>query len=149
MVGLNRKGTVALIDAMVFLSLMSVVAVGIFAYIGYAEIEEPMAKSVTDDLFSVKVKASDLTDSEDSKLYPIAVLISANMASGDTEFTERYLAETMDCLIPEMYGYVLALGYEGHLLSVERTSLRDISSDYSSEINIDGAGTLSYRLVIM
>ena len=148
--GLNRniKGTVAIIDAMVFIVLLSVAATWLFVFTNITETEEPMAKTVSDDLFSVEVRTCDLMDLEDTKVLPIGTLMAATMNVGKCERMERFLSETLDQMIPEVYGYEFMIEYNGHSMHFERQSGRELGSEYSQDHIIDGAGTLHSELKI-
>ena len=144
----DRKGMIAVFDAMVFVLLLSMAATWLFVFSSMDDIDEPMAKTVSDDIFSMEVRTSDLMDLSDTKVLPIGTLIAATMKNGNTERTERLLSETLEELIPEVYGYDFELEYEGHTMLFHRDSERELSSEYSSEYPVDGAGVLRSSLRI-
>lgn len=75
---LNRKGSIAMIDAMIFIILLSAVSVTMFANIMPDNVHDgPNAKTVCDDLFSMKLDSSTLFDTEDTQILPISTLIAA------------------------------------------------------------------------
>ena len=150
MVGLNRnrKGTVAIIDAMVFIVLLSVAATWLFVFTNITETEEPMAKTVSDDIFSMEVRTCDLMYLDDTKILPIETLISADMNSGGCGKLDPFLSATLEELIPEMYGYEFILEYGGHVIRYWRSSDRALNSEYIEEHQIDGAGVLISTLRI-
>ena len=144
MVGLkrNRKGMVAMMDAMIFLFLISLVATWLFAFSGIADTEEPMAKEITDDFFSMEVRTCDLMYLDDTKILPIGTLIAANMNTGEMERTEEFVSKVINDMVPDCYGYELILEYGGHSLSICRQSYRPMSSEYITDHEIDGADPL-------
>ena len=144
----DRRGMIAVFDAMVFVLLLSMAATWMFVFTSMDDIDEPMAKTVSDDIFSMEVRTSDLMDLSDTKVLPIETLIAATMKNGSTERTERLLSETLDELIPQVYGYDFELEYEGHTLCFQRDSERELSSEYGSEYPVDGAGVLRSSLRI-
>lgn len=150
MVGLrrDRKGMVEFVDTMVFLCLLSVAAAGIFSFVTFEQPEEPLAKTISDDLLSSSVRVSDVTDSLDGKVFPIGTVIAASLNSGDTMKVQRYLLRSLDDLIPGVYGYEMKFTYGDRAIVVERHSPRSVTSEYHSEIRIDGAGVLEYSLLI-
>ena len=148
MVGLsrNRKGMVAVFDAMIFIVLLSAAATWLFMYTELTDNEEPMAKTVSDDLFAVELRTCDLLPLGDTKVLPLSTIIAASMNSGDQDKVERFVFDTLKQLIPEIYGFEFTLEYNGHVIHLERTSDRGLSSEYSQDHIIDGAGTLRSTL---
>ena len=144
----NRKGIIAVFDALVFIVLLSMAATWLFVFTSISETEEPMAKTVSDDIFLIEVRTCDLMYLEDTKVLPIETLIAATMIDGRCERTEQFISETLEQLIPEVYGYELLLEYSGRTLHFQRMSDREMSSEYSEDHVIDGAGTLHSELRI-
>ena len=144
MVGLrkDRKGIVAMFDAMIFVVLLTMAATWLFVFTSMEEPEEPMAKTVSDDIFSVEVRTCDLLYLNDTKILPLDTLLASSMNTGQTGKTESYLSELLEQLIPAVYGYEFTLEYKGHTMYLCRQSDRELSSEYSDERVIDGAGTL-------
>lgn len=144
---LNRKGSIAMIDAMVFIILLSAVSITMFTGIESTEIrDEPLAKDVCDDFFSIRVSSSMLFDTEDAQIFPIAMLIASNINSGHTSEMKEFVKETMDDLIPEMYGYEISMGYDGKEITVERQGYRDLSSEYTCSQHVVGPKYLDVRI---
>ena len=144
----NRKGVVAMFDAMIFIVMLTVAATWLFVFTSMEEPEEPMAKTVSDDVFSVEVRTCDLLYLNDTKILPIDTLLAASMNSNRTEKTGTYLSELLDQLIPAVYGYEFTVEYNGHSMYFSRASDRELSSEYIDERVIDGAGTLRSDLKI-
>ena len=144
----DRKGIVAVFDAMIFIVLLTMAATWLFVFTSLEEPDEPMAKTVSDDIFSVEVRTCDLLYLNDTKILPLDTLLASSMNSGQTEKTEAYLSELLDQLIPAVYGYEFTLDYRGHSMYLCRHSDRELSSEYTDERIIDGAGTLISHLRI-
>ena len=70
----DRKGTVAMMDALFFIILITMAAGWLFSFYDVGEEEEPMAKRISDDLFMVEVRTCDLMDLKDTKVLPIATI---------------------------------------------------------------------------
>ena len=144
----DRKGMVAMFDAMIFIVLLTMAATWLFVFTSLEEPDEPMAKTVSDDIFSVEVRTCDLLYLNDTKILPLDTLLASSMNSGQTGKTEAYLSELLDQLIPAVYGYEFTLDYRGHSMYLCRHSDRELSSEYTDERIIDGAGTLISHLRI-
>ena len=144
----DRKGVVAMFDAMIFIVLLTMAATWLFVFTSLEEPDEPMAKTVSDDIFSVEVRTCDLLYLNDTKILPLDTLVAASMNSDQTGKTETFLSELLDQLIPAVYGYEFTLDYKGHSMYLCRHSDRELSSEYTDERVIDGAGTLVSHLRI-
>lgn len=144
MVGLrkDRKGIIAMFDAMVFIILLTAAATWLFVFTSVEGPEEPMAKKVSDDIYSVELSTCDLMYLEDTKILPMDTLVAAAMNTDRTEKVRTYLSELLEQLIPAVHGYELTLEYNGHSLYLSRMSDRPLTSEYADERAIDGAGTL-------
>ena len=144
----DRKGTIAMMDALIFIFLISLMGTWIFTIGNIAETGEPMAKTVSDDFFSVDVGTKDLMYLGDTKVLPVETLIAASMNEGMTGKVSAFVSGTMDDLIPEAYGYEFVLKYNGHTMRFQRTSDRELTSEYTEVHQIEGAGELISTLKI-
>ena len=142
----DRKGVIAMMDALIFIILISMAASWLFFFNEDMEHEEPMAKTVSDNLFTVEVRTSDLMYLGDTKILPLRTLIAATMSDGRTEKTEAFISSALEELIPPLYGYDMTLEYNGHALHFERSSERPLSSEYITQYDIEGTGTLNVCL---
>ncbi|MFA6709997.1 MAG: hypothetical protein WCR83_01560 [Candidatus Methanomethylophilaceae archaeon] len=143
----DSKGMVAVMDTLIFLVIMSMVVIGIFSYTVIQETEQPLAKTINDDFFSIRLKASDIFPTDDCQTYPIADLVAADLNSGLHGNAEKYVKGTMDSMVPEIYGYTFTLTYGENTMSVSRGG-GDMTSCFSTVIQIDGGGNLSADLTI-
>lgn len=143
----NKKGMIAIIDALIFLTIMSTVVIGMFSYFIVQETEQPLAKTINDDFFSIRLKASDIYPTVDDQTYPIADLIAADLNSGSYGNAEQYVKNAIDTMIPLMYGYLFTLVYKEHTMSISREG-NTMTSCYSTAILINGGGELFADLTI-
>ncbi len=144
----NRKGTIAMMDALIFIFLISLVGTWLFAFVNVEETEEPMAKTVSDDFFSIEVETKEIMWLSDTKVLPIGTLIAASMNEGRTSKTSEFIHATIEDIIPEVHGYDFTLEYRGNTMHFQRQSDRQLGSEYSGSVAIDGAGDLNYTLKI-
>ena len=142
----NRKGMIAMMDALIFIILISMAASWLFFFDEDTEHEEPMAKTISDDLFTVEVRTCDLMYLGDTKIIPLKTLIAATMSDGRTDKTESFISSALEELVPPLYGYEMTLEYNGHTLYFERSSERPLSSEYMTQYDIEGTGTLNICL---
>lgn len=144
----NRKGMFAVIDALFFLCLMSLVVTGLFAYLSVTEQNESTAKTVSDDLFSMNVRTCDLSGTEDTNIHPIEVLIAAGINGGRGGMVKDFLYGILNDMIPLSAGFSLELEYNGVTLRVDRWSDRPMSSEFETEHSISGAGKLRSKMTL-
>lgn len=140
---------IALLDAMIFLIILAMVSASLFSYTSlYSEESEPMAKNICDDFFATEHHANDVYGTDDTELYPIAVLIAANMNTEREDAVRSYVTEMMNGLIPEVYGYEMELEFNGKTVFLQRESTREITSEYSGTIEIPHTQGLKVRLTV-
>lgn len=145
----NRKGFVAIMDAMIFLTILSIVSVSVFSYASNIDEDQPLAKTVCDDLFTIKLMASDVYPTEDSQTFPIADLIAADLNTDRIGDSMDYVRDSLEGLIPPMHGYVLKLSYNGNSYELSRMGEDSESSEYGTFIEVAGGGLLEVELTIM
>ena len=126
--GMNRKGMISIMDAVIFISLISVVAAMLFAFPHSDEYNRPTAGEVTEQFLSVELKASDVLDTDDSKTYPISMLIAAEINSGDTDAAAKMVKDVFDRIVPSGHGYTVEMEYEGKKIMVDRQRECDVTS---------------------
>jgi len=126
----------SVIDAMMFITVIALVAAGMFAYSSVTSDEKTEAKTLHDTFFSIELRTSDLFDGTDTQSVRMCDLIAAYMMSGRgdvREYTEHVLAS----VIPPIYGYEFTFEYEGRVMTIGGGG--DIlTSQYSSEMVILG-----------
>ncbi len=144
----NKKGVIALIDAMIFLVLIAVIGTSLFAYSAINDSTEPMAKTVCDDLFSMELHACDVYDTEDTQIYPVSVLLAANMNTKNESYVNDYVSKILDELIPKIYGFDMELKFNNNVVHLERSSNRELTSEYSETIEISHTEGLNVSLKI-
>ncbi len=144
----NKKGMIAIMDALVFLVIMTIVATTIFSYSAFEQHNEPMAKSVCDELFSINLEAGDLYDTDDTTTYPISVLIAANLNTGNDERVETLIKNIMDGLVPEVYGYSISISLNEHIIIAERNATREMTSEYTGHIDVAHTNGLDVDVIV-
>lgn len=144
----DRKGFVSIVDAMIFVTLIAVVSMCLFSMFITEYQEEPMANSVCDGLISIELKSSDVFDTEDSDVYHISDLIASGLSSGKTAKLQSYISKTVDGMIPGMHGYSLTVTYRDKAMSFERDGGSQLTSEYSTDVNILNGSTVRYELKI-
>lgn len=87
----NRKGLTGIIDAMIFITIMSVVFSALYAYnINDVNNFDPDASDISGEILSSKFCLDDIIDTDDSRLVSFTDLLAAATLTGD-ERTIAYL----------------------------------------------------------
>ena len=139
---------VAIVDALVFISVLSIAAFGLFAYTDCSETEVTMAESISNDLFSMELKACDICDTSDTTVYPISTLIAVCIEENDVHSAEQFLKSTLDSMIPATHGYSLTIEFNDSVISVQRQGADEVSSSYETDHDVEGIGKMRSMLTL-
>lgn len=145
----DGKGMISLVDAMIFVTLLSIVSVSLFSFYASEYQEEPMAKNICNEIISIDLRASDVFETTDSDTYSISDLIASGINSDRTEKIESYIENSIDELIPINDGYRLTITYGDRTMEFEREMGSIVDSEYSTDVDIINGTKMNYRLVIM
>ena len=132
----NRKGMVAVMDAMFFVIILGIAISAIFAYMPQ-EYDEPMAERVHNDLMRTELRTSDVFDINDTRILPIEEILAAHLTSGEGEI-EEYLYEVLRSMIPVSHGFVFECEFKGESLSVGNSD-GNVTSSYESQTDVAGS----------
>jgi len=105
----NRKGLTAMVDAMIFIVVMGLAVSAMFAFSG-GDHSESDASSVIDGIFSAKLRACDITDTDDSRLISMPDMIAFCLLTNDKGVME-YLESVLDILMQRPGSYRLDIVY--------------------------------------
>ena len=112
----DRKGMTAMVDAMIFIVIMGLAVSAIFAFGG----EEPAANnasSISDSIFSAKLRTCDFIDTDDSGLVPMPDIAAFYILTGEGEAGD-YIQSILDSLMQRPHSYSLEIGYKGSIISI-------------------------------
>lgn len=126
--GMNRMGMISIMDAVIFIALITVIAAMLFAFPHSDDDNGPLAGEITKQFLSIELKASDVLDTEDSKTYPISMLIAAEINSGDIDDATAMVKDVFDRIVPSGHGFVAELEYDGKKIRVDRQRDSDVTS---------------------
>jgi len=145
---LNRNGVISIFDAVVFISILAVVTAMLFSFSSHSADNGPLAGEVTERFLSIELKASDVLDTDDTMIYPISILLSAEINSGHLTESQRILKETFDELIPRAHGYTVTAGYNGRTVKADRQWDCDVTSHCRTVVPIVNGGGLEIYVEI-
>jgi len=132
---INRKGIVAVMDAMLFIVILGLVVSAMFVY-APDDPEEPIAEKVHNDIFATELRVNDVFDVNDSRVISIDYIIAAQLASGNGNI-EPYLYELLRSMVPVSHGFELTCEYRGNVMIINE-SAGLMTSRYSSERPVAG-----------
>ena len=132
----GKKGMAAVIDAFIFITIIGLIAAGMFAYSHSAD-RDAMAKEYHDSFFAIELRTNDLFEGTDTQCAMMCDLIAAHIAS-DEGTVREYAEETMNNIIPPIYGYKFVFEYDGHTMSIGNGDGRVISQYSSDTVIISG-----------
>ena len=101
---LRKKGMISLMDAMIFITILSIAASAIFVYAPNDSHEEN-AKDIHHDIFETKLKVSDVFDIQDTRVMPLSDLLAAHLTSGEGNI-EDYIYKVLDAKIIGKFRFI-------------------------------------------
>ena len=141
----NRRGMTAMVDAMIFIVVMGLAVSALFAFGG----DDPIANdasSVTDTIFSAKLRACDLTDTGESRLVSIPDMAAFYIQTGVGNVMD-YIKSILDSLTQRPDSYRLNICYLGCDVTVG-TGKGDAVSASVKEFTVTYGGTITADLRI-
>lgn len=146
---MNRKGMISIIDAIVFLSMLSIICIALFTMSDAGSDDEmPDAWSVADRIMQVELKEYDCFDTDDNGNCSFAVIIASRIHQNDTEEITAIIQNILDDSIPGPYGYALSLEYEGKRIEIDKGEGEKDRSRYTGTCDIIGGKILKIDLRI-
>lgn len=144
---MNRKGMISIIDAIIFVSILSMVSVAMFSLADTdAHTENQMAGDIVDTFLSMELRSCDVMGTDDTATYPISILL-ASLINSDDPYALEFVEGIFDGMIQEPYGYELMIEYDGRTIETG-TLLNDISSKYRTSVPIVNDKCLTISLSI-
>jgi hypothetical protein len=113
----NRKGLTAMVDAMIFMVIMGILVVAMFSISNDEEYVMNEASEVSDQLFSAKLRISDIMDEEDSLIVPLTDLLAASIIIKENSVSE-YVRSVLDSLTERPGAYRLNLSYRDTTMTI-------------------------------
>jgi len=142
--GLGRKGMAAIIDAFIFITIIGLIAAGMFAYSSAGTESETDAKKLHDTFFGIELKMNDVFDDGDTRTVRISDLLAAHMVTGEGDVRE-YAENVLRSIIPPIYRFLMVFEYDGHTLTIGEKG-GGLSSQYSADIMITGGKVMRTSL---
>lgn len=112
----NKRGLTAMVDAMIFIVVMGLAVAAIFAFSGDDHTPND-ASSITDNIFSAKLKACDLVDTEESGLISIPDMVAFHIIISNGMVID-YIESILDSVMQRPDSYRLDVSYHGETISI-------------------------------
>ena len=113
---LKNNGMTAMIDAMIFIVIMGLAVTAVFA-LDNAENGAYDASSISEGIFTAKMRTNDLIDAEDSALVGIPDLVAVYILTGRGEVMD-YIKDILDSVSNREGSYLMTIEYQGRTVSV-------------------------------
>ncbi|MCL1978879.1 MAG: hypothetical protein FWG60_01800 [Methanomassiliicoccaceae archaeon] len=112
----NRRGITAMVDAMIFIIILGIAVSAMFSLSG-GDLKENDASSISDIVFSSKLRACDLIDTEESGLISMPDIIAFRILTGEGCATE-YIEGILDSLMKRPGSFSLDIDYQGNTIKI-------------------------------
>ncbi|MCL2142658.1 MAG: hypothetical protein FWH44_00120 [Methanomassiliicoccaceae archaeon] len=142
----SRKAMAAVIDAFIFITVIGIVAGGMFVYLNASHESETKAKTYYDAFFAIELRTNDVFEGSDTQCIMMCDLIAAHMAS-DQGTVKAYAANVLEKMIPPMYCYLFVFEYDGRVMTIGKEGGK-LDSRYSSEMTIISGKSMRATLSI-
>ncbi len=141
---MNRKGMLAMLDAMVFVVIV-MAAAAVMVHTAHTGTSDSDAGDVLESVMSSKVRMSDLREDGDGSLVKISDMVALDLVSGTTDALE--FAE--GCLESFSKGrpFLLTVTYEGTTATIGSEGSRPASSA-STDLPVTTGGSLHAELTL-
>lgn len=130
----DRKAMAAIIDALMFITVIGLIVAGMFAYSNMTDERETIAKDVHDTFFGIELRMDDMFEDTDGQSVRMCDLVAAYMASGKGDVL-LYIKDILSSIIPPTYSYLYTFEYGGRTLTVGDKGNK-LTSQYSSDVMI-------------
>lgn len=139
----DRRGITGMVDAMIFIVIMSLVFSAMYAN-SVHETEDCRASEIANNLLSSKVRACDIMDSEDSKMLSMADAIAATAITGNVNAIAM-MTSILDASVGVPDSYLFTATYNGKTLTIG--SERGLeTSGFEGEMAVTYGGVLKAEL---
>ena len=112
----DNRGMTAMVDAMIFIVIMGLAISAMFAFSG-GEPAANDASSISDSIFSSKLRTCDLVDTDDSGLIGMPDIAAFHILTGEGKAAD-YLGNILDSLLQRPNSYRLDIEYQGCTITI-------------------------------
>lgn len=141
----DRKGTVAVMDAMLFIVILGLTVSAVFVHSPHDSDDGLSAERIHRELFSVELQASDVFEVKDSRLLCMDEILAVHIGTSEGNVPE-IIFEMLRTMVPVSHGFFLDCIYDGSGLRIGDGS-GAVVSEYRKEFIVAGK-TLFTALVI-
>jgi hypothetical protein len=139
----DKNAMAALIYAFIFITIIGLIAAGMFAYNAFND-KETAAKTMHDTFFSIELRTNDVFSDTDTQCVRMCDLVAAYMVTGEGDMI-GYIESVLTSIIPPIYEYIMIFEYDGRTMTIGGPGNK-LSSHYSSEMRIIDGRTMRASL---
>ena len=140
----GKKGMAAIIDAFMFITVIGLIAAGMFASASLNVEKETAAKTAYDTFFDIKLRTNDMFEDADTQSVRMCDLIAAYMMTSEGNIPE-YVEEALREIIPPVHGHFFVIKYNGKTMTFGAEG-DVLASRYSSYMVISDGRTMTATL---
>jgi len=137
---MNKKAMAAVMDAFIFMTVIGLIAAGMFVLSGTDDGKRTKAKEYYDCFFAIELRTNDVFDVLDTQCVMMCDLVAAYMVT-DEGLVKDYAERTLSEIIPPIYSYRLVIEYDNVTLIIGDGNGTPISQ-YSSNMEIISGKTM-------
>ena len=138
----HRKGLTAMVDAMIFIVVIGLAVTAMFTLSSDGPAPNS-ASSITESIFSAKLKTCDLIETEESGLVSIPDLVAVYILTGEGNVME-YITDILDSITQRTNSYRLDITYQDLTVSIGKGkgdpvsgSVKEFTVTYGGSIRTD------------
>jgi hypothetical protein len=139
----NRKGMTGIVDAMIFITIMTLVFSAMYMNSASQPEEDQKATDIVEELMSVELRVGDVTDIEDIKILSMSNLLAAAFLADDYG-PMNHVKSVLDVLFANPDMYSLEITYEDCEYSIGTD--REAISECTKTITVMYGGELTVKL---
>jgi hypothetical protein len=129
-----------------FITVIGLIAAGMFAYSNIYEEKDIVAKDAYDTFFDIRLKTDDMFDETDARTVKMCDLVAAYMITGEGDVLQ-YIESVMSTAVSPIHSYTFKFEYRGYVLTVGPGG-DVITSRYASEMKISDGRTMKASLTV-
>lgn len=112
----NRKGITGIMDAMIFIAIMTVVFSALYAG-SIHEVRDDRAADIAGNVLSSKIRACDIMNTEDSKMISMTDAMAAAVVTGNGNAISL-IESILDASVGVPGSYSFAMTYNGRTVTI-------------------------------
>ena len=110
---MNRRGMVATLDAMIFVTVLAIVSMTLFTVGAHDDDKGPDASGICDSISHITLSSEVVAEGSGDRPMNVWDISAVAIASGDEGFVSEYLEGVLRDILSDRYGYVMTIECRG------------------------------------